>query len=126
VERLPEIAPRIIRYCEGAEVVMTNESTYLVGQACAEKTGAIQISMCLKPWGSSRYFRNMFTEHGLPRLIPTRFTHEFILRYGFRKILPKMNELRTRELGLPPLSVREACRRREACFTLLGYSPSLV
>ena len=125
-ERIVDVSPRINGFCSGADLLLSSETLHLVARSISEAIGARLMALCLIPWGSSRHLRNIYADQAWMKLLPAGMTHEFVVKYGYRRILPAVNRLRRETLHLPELGVSAAYRMRERCPTLYGYSPSLA
>ncbi|MFI5405599.1 MAG: glycosyltransferase [Nitrososphaerales archaeon] len=125
VEHHEQVGQRIIEACKGAQLILSNETVYLLCSSIAEKLKVKHIALCLIPYGTTNDYPSLYADTEKYSGMSNRETHMQVHRHHHESLLPPVNKLRNMCLSLPSISLQEAIDRREKCTTLLGYSPSV-
>jgi sterol 3beta-glucosyltransferase len=117
--------PIFLKACEGAHAILSNESVDLLSRSVGEHLSVPHVALALVPYGTTSVYRSFYADAAHLAELSNRATHELILSEHIQGLLPCVNEIRIRDLGLSPWTLDTAFRLREEAFSILGYSPSV-
>lgn len=120
---IPAAGPALVAACADADVILSNETLFLVASSIAEaRPGTDLLTMSFVPYGRTARERSFYADDDASRDGTELETHDRVMRAHAGGLLPAVNALRSTALHLGPMTVDAAVARRETAPVLGAYS----